>query len=119
MTDYPSLRHATGREICLWLLRRYRRLRVTGESMLPVLSAHQEVLIDPRAYRTRSPQPGDLVVAEHPQQPDLHIVKRVLFVDSESRCYLRGDNAIASTDSRQFGLIALDQIQGKVLCLFP
>lgn len=114
-----SLRHATLMDIAGWLLRRHRRFRITGDSMLPLLSPGQEVLIDPWAFRQRSPQMDDLVVAEHPQQPGLHIIKRVEFVEPDGRCYLKGENAIASHDSRQFGLVAPAQIQGKVLCLFP
>ncbi|MEM6518129.1 MAG: nickel-type superoxide dismutase maturation protease [Cyanobacteria bacterium P01_C01_bin.70] len=119
MTKYPPLRHATGRELCLWLLRRYRRFRVTGDSMTPVLLAQQEVLINPSAYQKRLPQPDDIVVARHPHQPRLRIIKRVLFVEPDGRCYLRGDNQSASTDSRQFGLVVLNHIDGQVLCRFP
>jgi type IV secretory pathway protease TraF len=61
----------------------------------------------------------DLVIAVHPHQPGLRIIKRVEFVEPDGRCYLKGENAIASSDSRQFGLVAADQIQGKVVCLFP
>ncbi len=113
------MRHATVREIVAWLLRRYQRFRVTGASMAPLLMSGQEVLLDPHAYRRQPPQPNDIVVAEHPQQPGFRIIKRVEFVEADGRCYLKGDNAIASTDSRQFGLVTLPQIYGKVLCLFP
>lgn len=116
---YPSIPHATARELWGWLLRRYRRFRVTGESMAPLLIPGQEVLLDPRAFHQQLPQPDDIVVAEHPHQPGFRILKRVEFVEADGRCYLKGDNAIASTDSRQFGLIATDRLYGKVLCLFP
>ncbi|MEM6839341.1 MAG: nickel-type superoxide dismutase maturation protease [Cyanobacteria bacterium P01_C01_bin.120] len=119
MPQYSPLRHATGRDLCLLLLCRYRRFRVTGDSMMPVLSAHQEVLLNPAAYQNQLPQPDDIVVAYHPHQPSLRIIKRVLFVEPDGRCYLRGDNQSASTDSRQFGLIPREQIYGQVLCLFP
>ncbi|WP_239112556.1 nickel-type superoxide dismutase maturation protease [Halomicronema sp. CCY15110] len=114
-----SLPHATAIDICLWLLRHYRRFRIQGNSMLPTLLPDQEVLINPRAYRQSPPSPGEIVVVRHPQQPELLIVKRILFLESDGRCYLQGDNAIASTDSRQFGLLPLSQIAGKVHCRFP
>jgi len=114
-----SLRHATLSDIAQWLLRRYRRVRVTGDSMLPLLAPGQEVLIDPGAFQRRSPAMDDLVIAEHPHQPGLRIIKRVEFVEADGRCYLKGENAIASSDSRQFGLVTPEQLQGKVICLFP
>jgi len=117
--DHPPLRHTTVKDICLWLLRRYRRFRVTGESMMPILPPSQEVLIDTAAYHHIPPQPGDIVVAYHPLQPKLLIVKRILFVHIDGRCYLKGDNAASSSDSRQFGLVPPEQIAGKVFCLFP
>ena len=117
MTDL--LRHATLSDIGRWLLCRYRRFRVTGDSMRPFLSPGQEVLIDPRAFQQRSPQSDDIVIAEHPYHPGLRIIKRVEFVEPDGRCYLKGDNAIASNDSKQFGLVSPTQLQGKVICLFP
>jgi nickel-type superoxide dismutase maturation protease len=115
----PPLPHATLADLGRWLRRRYRRYRVTGPSMLPLLQPGEEVLIDPAAYAQRLPEPGDIVVALHPQHPDLRIIKRILFVEPDGRCYLQGDNSRASSDSRQFGLVALAQIQGQVVCRFP
>lgn len=112
----PSI---TFRVFILWLLRRYRRFRVTGNSMLPLLSPGQEVLIDPTAYRDTLPLLGDIVVAKHPKQPELYIIKRVEFEESDGRCYLKGDNPNVSSDSRQFGLVSQADLQGKVICLFP
>lgn len=87
--------------------------------MMPSLEPHQEVLISPRAYKNVLPRSGDIVVAYHPVQTDLLIVKRILFVEEDGRCYLQGDNAIESNDSRQFGLVSKKQIIGKVHCLLP
>ena len=113
------LPHATTKDIFLWLLRRYHRLRIHGNSMTPTLQPHQEVLINPRAYRHFQPLPGEIVVVEHPHQAGLFIVKRILFVELDGRCYLQGDNRAESTDSRQLGLFPLKQISGRVHCLFP
>ena len=114
-----SLRHATMVDVLLWLLRRYRRYRVTGKSMMPLLRPLQEVLFNPSAYQQQLPLPNEIVIASHPYQSDLRIIKRILFVETDGRCYLQGDNADESQDSRQLGLVPLNQIQGKVLCLFP
>jgi nickel-type superoxide dismutase maturation protease len=107
------------RELLLWLLRRRRRVRVTGESMLPALRPGDEVLIDPGAYRRVPVQPGDLVVARHPYRTDVQLVKRVGSVLDDGRCALEGDNPSESTDSRSFGAVAPERIVGRVTSRFP
>ncbi|MBF2036377.1 MAG: nickel-type superoxide dismutase maturation protease [Leptolyngbyaceae cyanobacterium T60_A2020_046] len=106
-------------DVVLWLLRRRRRFRVRGNSMLPALKPGDEVLIDPAAYRQRSPQPGELVIAQHPHQPHLRMIKRVHWVAPDGACDLRGDNPSESSDSRTFGLVDPQLILGRVLCTFP
>lgn len=109
---------ALGDVLCL-IIGRYRRFRVVGHSMEPLLSPDHEVLLDPVAYSCTLPEIGDIVVTYHPRQPDLRIIKRVEFVAPDGSCYLRGDNPAASTDSRRFGLIPLNKLIGKVVCFFP
>ena len=114
-----GLRASTNRDILLWLVRRRRRFRVTGRSMWPLLQPGEEVLLDPAAYRQRGPQPGDIVVACHPQRPQLYVVKRVTAVLADGRCFLLGDNRAESTDSSTFGAIAPEAIVGQVVSRFP
>ncbi len=114
----PHLRSSQFTDVVLWLLRRRRRFRIVGESMLPLLVPGTEVLINSSAYWQRRPQPGDLVVAYHPRQPGLRLIKRVVYVDDDG-CFLRGLNAAASTDSREFGLVPWREIVGQVVCRFP
>ncbi|MGG6242633.1 nickel-type superoxide dismutase maturation protease [Nodosilinea sp. AN01ver1] len=115
----PSqLRKSHPTDVVLWLLRRRRRFRIVGESMQPLLVAGTEVLINPFAYRQSRPLPGDLVVAYHPYQPDLRLIKWVVYVEAEG-CFLKGLNAAASTDSREFGLVPWEKIVGQVVCRFP
>ncbi|WP_008315273.1 nickel-type superoxide dismutase maturation protease [Leptolyngbya sp. PCC 6406] len=124
-----TLRSATWWDVLLWLGRRRRRWRVTGESMVPLLQPGEEVLMNPHAYRDgqrpaqrghRHPRPGEIVVARHPQRPDCFpLIKRVRIVASDGRCHLEGDNGAASTDSRQFGLVPPQDILGQVVCRFP
>lgn len=45
------MRESNGKEILLWLVRKRRRYRVKGDSMLPFLSADDEVLVNLNAYR--------------------------------------------------------------------
>lgn len=109
-----KLPHASAKEILWWLLRRRRRFRVTGESMLPALKPGDEVLVDPGAYHHRPPRPGDVVVARHPYQTDLRLIKRVVTVLPNGDCDLRSDNPDAGTDSRTLGAIPAGKIMGRV-----
>jgi nickel-type superoxide dismutase maturation protease len=86
--------------------------------MQPLLTPQQEVLIDPRAYHQKMPNPGDLVVAQHPQNPHLRLIKWVVYVEA-NHCFLKGLNSKASTDSREFGLVSHQHLLGQVLCRFP
>lgn len=117
----PKLADINYGEFILWLCRRRRRFRVTGISMQPTLNPGEEILIDPQAFQKRSPQINDLVVASHPQQPDLEIVKRVSKIaksDTGDRFFLLGDNLNHSSDSRSFGLVTKKQIIGRVTTRF-
>ena len=107
------------REMALWLLRRRRLLRVTGHSMAPTLAAGEVVMLDPYAYHRRNPQEDEIVVARHPRQTELRIVKRVTAViesDTEGvRLVLASDNAAAGADSRVFGPVTVDLVLGQVI----
>lgn len=116
---FPLLPSSDPRQLLLWLLRRRRRFRITGNSMLPTLQPGQEVLMDPRAYESAPPQVGDVVVAQHPYRPQQKIVKRVCQTFADGRCLLEGDNPVQSTDSRIFGSVDKDLLLGKVVCRFP
>ena len=115
----PShLRPSRPADLVGWLGRQRRRFRIVGNSMVPLLLPGTEVLIDPRAYRHSPPQPGDLVVAYHPHQPGLRVIKWVVYVAPEG-CFLKGINTAASSDSREFGLVPCDRVLGQVICRFP
>ncbi len=104
---------SSRKELLLWLLRRRRRFRVVGESMLPILRAGDEVLLDEHAYDSAAPQAGEIVVAYHPEQPDLKIIKRVGVVLANG-LFLISDNSSAGNDSRQFGVVKMEKIVGRV-----
>jgi len=84
--------------------------------MEPTLSEGDVVFVDRRAYRNSAPADLDLVVAEHPQQRQLKIVKRVEFT-TEQGAYLRSDNtdALDAGDSRRFGVVPTSLIVGQVV----
>jgi nickel-type superoxide dismutase maturation protease len=57
---------------------------------------------------------GDVVVARRPDCPQLEIIKRIQAIDGSGACFLAGDNADRSTDSRDFGPVPRDQIVARV-----
>lgn len=109
-----ELQNIGYKEFVLWLLRLRRRVRVEGNSMAPLLKPGDELLINPRAYRHNPPNPGDIVVAQHPYRPNLRLIKRVEGGLQNGRYILKGDNPAESSDSRAFGAVAAEQIVGQV-----
>ena len=94
--------------------RRFRRFAISGMSMLPTLRAGDWVLVDEHAYRGRLPRRGHILVARDPREPWRHLVKRVTSVDLHGYIRIEGDNAAASTDSRDFGPLPASLISGRV-----
>lgn len=115
---YPPLPESNGKELLLWLLRRRRRFQVTGRSMMPLLQAGDQVLVDLLAYRHKLPQVGDIVVAQHPKKAEIRMIKRVALIFEQS-CFLVGDNRLESTDSRSFGCVPFELLQGGVTSRLP
>jgi len=101
--------------LVLWALGRRARYRVRGTSMEPVLPDGSFVLVDPRAYRARAPRAGEVVLARHPFVRDLRLVKRVANEPNQGHVTLVGDRADSSTDSRDFGAVALGDVMGRVV----
>lgn len=83
--------------------------KVSGNSMNPLLSDGDRISTLPMPHY----QVGDIVVATHPIQTDLTIIKRIESIASDGRFRLRGANAEESTDS--FGLISQNRIIGKMI----
>lgn len=88
--------------------RQLETYRVSGHSMYPLLRDGQEIQVE-KAGRYKV---GDIVVATHPIQTDLTIVKRVAAIEN-GRFRLRGESGAESTD--KFGLVPPERILGKVL----
>ncbi|MFM7529624.1 MAG: nickel-type superoxide dismutase maturation protease [Nodosilinea sp.] len=119
-----QLRSSRWGDLLLWWLGRRRRLRVVGYSMAPLLMPGEEVLVNPQAYHSRTPQPGDLVVARHPHRPQIRLIKWVVYgvkpqAQAGAGYFLAGLNLEASTDSRSFGLVTQDHLLALVVCRFP
>jgi nickel-type superoxide dismutase maturation protease len=90
------------------------RFRISDASMEPGLQAGDYVLVNRWAYRSRSPNVGDIVVLRHPRENALHIVKRVSAVPGPRDIFVVGDNSNVSEDSRMFGPVDRNLIVGRV-----
>lgn len=90
--------------------RRFRRIEVTGESMVPTLEPGDRVVV----FRGGRPRIGDIVACRDPRDPNRTMVKRVAAGDGQVYTVL-GDNSDASTDSRHFGLIDANSIIGRLV----
>jgi nickel-type superoxide dismutase maturation protease len=88
----------------------YGRVAVVGASMRPQFEPADWLVVRWGA-RIRT---GDVVVARRPDRPSLLIVKRAV-ARVDCGWVLRGDNPLASDDSRIFGPVADHQVLGRVL----
>ena len=96
----------------------YRRhLRVVGTSMERTLKDGDLVTYRKLNLKNTNLDIGDIVVACHPKTKNKLIIKRIHRI-YQNKFDLRGDNSLASTDSRELGLIELDLIIGKVDKIF-
>jgi type IV secretory pathway protease TraF len=68
--------------------------------------------------RWRPIRPGDVVIVRDPRDLSRWILKRCVAKDG-SKLDLRGDNTAASTDSREFGLVASHAVAYIVIGPLP
>ena len=116
---HSDLGESSWIDLLKWILRLRKRVRISGASMIPLLYPGDEVLVDVRAYQKSLPNVGDIVVAYHPLRENFKIVKRIGRVYPGGLFDLIGENPDASTDSRDFGRIHLNDLFGKVTSRFP
>jgi len=82
--------------------------------MRPTLEPGDWLLCDPTAYRERAPRVGELVLVPDPRLPSRLLVKRVSEVhDGGRELFVRGDDPAGSSDSRAFGPVAADGVEGR------
>ncbi|XRQ04202.1 nickel-type superoxide dismutase maturation protease [Actinomadura welshii] len=96
-------------------LRRLRAVEVAGDSMLPALRPGDWLLV----RRGARPVPGDVVVARHPERPELLIVKRAARRDGDG-WWLESDNQAAAgrRDSWDFGAVPGPLVVGRVVARY-
>ncbi|KAK1307668.1 hypothetical protein QJS10_CPA09g00034 [Acorus calamus] len=104
--------------------------QVYGTSMYPTFNESGDVLllerVSPRIGRVRS---GDVVLVRSPQMPKRVVCKRVVAVEGdpvpvsffdrtvpEGHVWVEGDNPYTSRDSRHFGPVPTQMVQGRVFC---
>jgi nickel-type superoxide dismutase maturation protease len=112
MPDTTPLAWAdTGRDGLHWPL---LRVKVAERSMEPALRPGDWLLV----RRTRRVRPGQIVLARHPGQPDMLIVKRAARRVGDG-WWLDSDNqAAGAVDSRRFGAVPLSLIEGRLLARY-
>ncbi|REJ79481.1 MAG: nickel-type superoxide dismutase maturation protease [Acidobacteria bacterium] len=96
------------------LIERREIYSIEGDSMLPALKDGERVLVDENAVFGI----GDIVIAQHPFKSDVVMAKRITSIDVNGKYFLVGDNSGESGDSRTFGPVPIDYIQGKVTSRF-
>jgi nickel-type superoxide dismutase maturation protease len=104
---------AAASAVAIVATRVVHRVVVEGDSMRPTLDPGDKLLI--LRLPLRPARPGSLVALHDPREPAARaLVKRVsgLGIDGVE---VRGDNPVASTDSRSFGPVAPKLVIGPVL----
>ncbi len=83
--------------------------------MRPLLAAGDEILVDPRAFRRQPPRIGDIIIARHPAQAGLQIVKRVMEIHEDGLYHLQGDNPDPAHNSpcRVSGQLILGRVTSR------
>ena len=90
------------------------RAKVTERSMEPALRPGDCLLI----RRTRRIRPGQVVIARHPERPEMLLVKRAAR-QADGGWWLESDNPEAgAVDSRRFGVVPGPLIEGRVLARY-
>ena len=86
--------------------------------MYPTLKEGDLIIYKPLRNFEHEISEGLLIVVTHPLRKKTQIVKRISKVHSEA-IEILGDNESKSIDSRQFGQIHTNQLQGIVETIIP
>ncbi|MGA7833623.1 MAG: S26 family signal peptidase [Acidimicrobiales bacterium] len=88
-----------------------RRVTVEGSSMMPTYRPGERLTA---LRRWRAVRVGDVVVVRDPRDETRWLLKRCVATTGSS-LELRGDNAEASTDSREFGPVPVSAVSFIVI----
>lgn len=86
----------------------WQRIAVTGSSMAPTLQNGDFLLL----YRSKRFRPGQVVLLEDKQ---FRLVLKRLSHRTEAGWWVLGDNPNQSTDSREYGEVASEQLKAIAL----
>ena len=89
------------------------RFVVYGDSMRPLFEPGDKLRVSVIIYKIMRPRVGDVVVVRDPRTGRL-ILKRIKRLEGAGY-FVLGDNPMASTDSREFGVIHKNEIVGRVV----
>jgi nickel-type superoxide dismutase maturation protease len=87
------------------------RVAVAERSMEPTLRPGDWLVV----WRGAPVRPGQIVVAHHPDERDLLLVKRATDRRAEGWWLMSDNRAVPAVDSRQFGPVAPELIEGRVI----
>ncbi len=106
-----------GLATALAVARRLDVVEVDGRSMAPALRPGDRLLVESITYARRAPRPGEVVLARDPRSPARELVKRVVAID-RGMVHLRGDASDESTDSRDFGGVAVSSVAWRAVARY-
>lgn len=120
----------------------FETYRVASDSMSPALRTGDNLLVNKLIYGAplpligghlppiREPRPGDVLLFRHPDAPDEIHVKRCAAVPGgravlpmgtvpvpDGMLFVLGDNAGASSDSREWGFLPRELVVGNAACI--
>jgi nickel-type superoxide dismutase maturation protease len=94
-----------------------RFIKVSGDSLNPVICEGDFVLIVKIPFVLNSLKQGDVVVLNHPEYGRL--IKRIAWVSADGEAIFVVGTHEFSVDSRQFGPISKRMLHGKVIWHIP
>jgi nickel-type superoxide dismutase maturation protease len=99
----------------LWIVRKRCRIKIKGNSMIPILRDGDTVYVNQRAYKHTFPEVGDIVIVRHPYQTKRQLIKRVGSINAKHQLVLMEINQQRNTDRRLFGAVPCHYIKGEVV----